>query len=111
MTATPGAHSVTATAGTVPANGTWKAGPVATESASRLRVDGRPPLFAARDTFVFTAANGAVSQSTVRLDAAGTRLRCDGRPVLLAGDAASDAGGNTLTAADPGRLRTERYPA
>ncbi|MFB7477151.1 hypothetical protein [Kitasatospora sp. NPDC056184] len=110
MTAIPGARAVTATAGTVPANGTWTAGPVTTETASRLRVDGRPLLFAARDTFVFTSTSGAVTRSTVGLDAAGTRLRCDGRPVLLDAAAAIDAGGNTLTAADPGRLRTERYP-
>ncbi|MER5355047.1 hypothetical protein ABT093_32590 [Kitasatospora sp. NPDC002551] len=110
MSAAPGAGSVTATPGTTPANGTWAAVKVTTEAASRLRVDGTAPLLAASGAFHFTSNSGALD-STVALAAADTRLRCDGRPVLLAGDARSDTYGNTLTAASPGRLRTERRPA
>ncbi|MFF7454529.1 hypothetical protein [Kitasatospora sp. NPDC008115] len=110
MTAAPGARSVTATPGTTPANGAWAAVTVTTTAASRLRVDGKPLLLTASGSFHFTSNSGALD-ATVGLEGAGARLRCDGRPVLLAGDAASDGYGNTLTAADPGRLRTERRPA
>ncbi|MFE2108559.1 hypothetical protein ACFXAF_22250 [Kitasatospora sp. NPDC059463] len=110
MTATPGARSVTAAPGTRPANGVWAAVTVTPRGASRLRVDGRPLLLGASGAFHFTSGSGALD-SSVGLDAAATRLRCDGRPVLLSGDAAADGYGNTLTAADPGRLWTERRPA
>ncbi|MER7705114.1 hypothetical protein ABTX81_19750 [Kitasatospora sp. NPDC097605] len=110
MTATPGARSVTATPGTKPANGAWAAVTVTPEAASRLRVDGKPLLLGASGAFHFTSNSGALD-SSVGLTAADTRLRCDGRPVLLTGDATSDSYGNTLTAAEAGRLWTERRPA
>ncbi|KOU61527.1 hypothetical protein ADK57_27640 [Streptomyces sp. MMG1533] len=102
---------VSATAGQKPFEGAdsgkWTAGTVNETASDTLKVDGSFVLHQASCAFTFTGKAGQTpvsGSSTVELTPTTDKLFADGTGVLLDGDAAGDAYGNTLKASSAGRL-------
>ncbi len=91
--------------------GTWTAASVVVEAYDRLTVGGSPVVHEVRVDFTFTGtdtSSGATvtDTSSVTLAASPTLITVRGGPVLVDGDTADDAHGNTVRVASSQHLRT-----
>jgi hypothetical protein len=103
---------VSATPGTTPftgaTNGTWTAGAITVTSHPRLQVGGAPVISGAVCMFAFvsTDGSGVTGSETVTLSAGATKLRDGPATMLVNGDQATGAFGNTLQVASARKLAT-----
>jgi hypothetical protein len=103
---------VSATPGTAPftgaASGTWTAGEITVTPHPRLQVGETPVISGAACTFAFvsTDGSGVTGSQTVTLSAGATKLRDGPATLLVNGDQATDAFGNTLHVASARKLAT-----